>query len=109
MGTVNVGHTDTMTIQQLDQNGNPMLTPVPFATPPVWANAPSAPGVDSFVAAADGSSAVLTALSAGTDTVTVTASAVVNGNTVSFSATDLVTIAAAPQVLSSIAIVENIQ
>ena len=104
MGAVNVGHTDTFTIQQLDANGNPMLTPVAFDSPPVWSDTPSDPGVDTCAAAADGSSAVLSALAAGSDAVSVTAIAA----GVSFSASVLVTVTAAPQVLSSIAIVESI-
>ena len=51
MGTVNVGHTDTLGIEYLDQNGNPMLTPVTPDSPPTWTDAPSVAGIDTFTPA----------------------------------------------------------
>ena len=100
MITVNVGHSVDDTIVYLDQNGNPMLVaPTPDA-PPVWTNTPSTPAVDTFTVAADGSSAVLAATAVGADTVNLTVT--VGGKT--YTATQAVTIAAAPQVLTSVSI-----
>ena len=102
MGIVTVGHTDTLSIEYLDQNGNPMLTPVTPDSPPTWTNSPSASGVDTFTPS--GNTAVLVAQAAGIDTVSV--SVVVSGQT--FLASDMITINAAPQVLTSIAIEESV-
>ena len=104
MTTLNVGHSDVMTILYLDQNGNPMLvTPTP-ASPPTWVNTPATPPVDTLTVAANGSSATLAALAVGADTVTLTV--IVGGTT--FTATDSITISAAPQVLTSVAIQDTI-
>jgi len=107
MSSINVGHTDTFTIQQNDANGNPMQPDaiVPWDSPPQWSNSPSAAGVDTFVVSADGTSAVLTATAPGSDSVSVTATA--GGK--SFSASVMVTITAAPQVLTSISIIEDVE
>lgn len=94
--TVNVGHAVNMSIVYLDQNGNPMLAaPTPDAAP-TWAN--STPATGTLVAAADGMSAVETAVAAGADVVTL--SVTVGGK--AFSATLPITVAAAPQVLTSV-------
>jgi hypothetical protein len=100
MQTVNVGHSIEFAIVYLDANGNPMLTTPTPDSPPAWSNAPSAPSVDSFTVAADGLTAMLTALAAGTDAVSL--SVTVGG--VAFSASISIEIDAAPQVLSSVAI-----
>src|SRR5271170_6122933 len=73
MITVNVGHQVECTIEELDQNGNPMLTPVAPGSAPVWTDTPSTPPVDTFTPAPDGSSALLVATAVGADTVNVTA------------------------------------
>lgn len=102
--TINVGHQDTMTISFLDQNGNPMLvTPTPDSKPS-WTNAPVPGGDDTLTVAADGMSAVLAAVAVGQDVVTLTV--IVGGK--SFTATDAITITAAPQVLSAISIVDDV-
>jgi hypothetical protein len=102
--TFNVGHQDMMTIAYLDQNGNPMLvTPTPDH-PPAWTNAPVPAGCDTLLATADGSSATVTGVAVGQDTITLTV--VVGGK--SFVATDSITITAAPQVLTSVAVVDNV-
>jgi hypothetical protein len=94
--TVNIGHAVNMSIVFLDQNGNPMLTaPAPDAVP-AWAN--STPATGTLVVAADGLSAVETALAAGSDVVTL--SLAVGGT--AFTATLPITVAAAAQVLTSI-------
>jgi hypothetical protein len=104
MTDVTVGHVVTDTILFLDQNGNPMLvTPAPDA-PPVWTNAPGTPPVDSMSVSADGLTATITALAAGGDTIGVTV--LVGG--VSFAATQSLNIAAAPQVLTSVAIAASV-
>src|SRR5208337_4439485 len=90
--SVTVGHVIDFSIQYVDTSGNPMLTPVTPDSPPVWADAPASPPVDTFTVAADGSTAVLAATAAGGDTVTLTV--IVGG--VSYSASDIVTINAAP-------------
>lgn len=104
MDQVTVGHTDTIAIVQVDQNGNPMKTPVAFDAPPAWTNVPGSPPIDGLVVAADGSTAVATALAAGQDTITVTAT--VGG--VTYTATLQLSISEAPQVLSGIKLVGTV-
>lgn len=104
MTQLSVGHTDTLTYVIVDQNGNPMIPQPALDSPAVWTDAPSASGVDTFAAAADGTSAVVTALAAGSDTVSL--SVVVGGKT--FTASDLITISAAPQVASGVQIVDTV-
>lgn len=103
MVDVTAGHEIDMAIGQLDTRGNPMITSVAFDTPPVWTNAPSAPGIDTLTPSADGTTAVL-ATNAGdtasTDTVSLTC--LVGG--VSFSASLAVALDVAPQVLGSVQI-----
>lgn len=99
MTDVSVGHTVVDTIVYLDQNGNPMLvTPTPD-TPPTWTNMAAAT-VDTMTVSADGSTDTIQALAAGVDTVTV--NVIVGGKT--FTAAQQLSIAAAPQVLTSVAI-----
>lgn len=100
MGTVTVGHQVNFTITYLDQNGNPMLTPVTPDAAPSWSDVGA--NAAGFTQAADGSSAQLVASVAGQDTVSV--SVTVGGK--KFSASDLITDQPAPQVLTSVAINE---
>lgn len=93
-----VGHTITSTILYLDANGNPMLTkPVPDA-PPTWTQ--STPATDTLSVSADGSTATDVGVAAGSDTLSL--ALMVGG--VQFAATQQITIDAAPQVLTSVAI-----
>ena len=103
--TLTVGHTDTMGIEFLDANGNPMVAmPVPDS-PPVWSNAPSPAGDVTFSPIGPSNlTATEVGVAAGTDTVTVTVA--VNG--VSYTATQVVNIQAPPQVLTSIEITNTI-
>lgn len=105
MFTVNVGHTVESTILFLDQNGNPMLTPVTPDSPPVWTNTPSSPPVDTFTVSPDGLSSALAATAAGSDSLSLTV--IVGG--VTFTASEAITIAAAPQVLTSVQISSVVQ
>lgn len=107
MQTINVGHIDTMMIVYLDAAGNPMLvTPTPDASPgPAWSEVQTPAGVDTLTVSPDGTVAVLTALAVGSDAVSVSLS--VGGQ--KFTASDVVTVTASPQVLTSVAIQHNIQ
>ena len=98
--SVNVGHVVNCTIIYLDQNGNPMLTPVTPDSAPVWADAPAPAGCATLVADPSGLTAVDTAVAVGADVITLTV--IVGG--VTFTATQAVTIAAVPQVLTSVTI-----
>jgi hypothetical protein len=100
--TVSVGHKVNCTLAFLDQNGNPMLTVPTPDSPPVWSDTNSA--AETIVAAADGLTAVGTAISPGNDTVNVTA--VVGGT--SFSAATAVLVSPEVQVLTSIAITTTV-
>ena len=102
--TVTVGHSIDYSFIYVDTNGNPMLTPVTPDSPPVWTDAPASPPVDTFTVAADGSTAVLAATATGGDTVTLTV--IVGG--VTYTASDLVTINAAPQTLGGVQIVATV-
>lgn len=97
--TVNIGHAVNMSIVFLDQNGNPMLTaPTPDAAP-TWTD--STPATGTLVPAADGLSAVETAVAAGADVVTL--SLTIGGT--AFTATLPITVAAVAQVLTSVDII----
>jgi hypothetical protein len=92
--SVTVGHQVAFAWEWIDANGNPPPAGTTLPTPdstPVWANTPATPPVDTFTSSADGSTALLVASAAGSDTVTLT---VVFGGT-TFTASDLVTISAA--------------
>lgn len=97
-----VGQTDGLTIAFLDQNGQPMATTPTPDSPPVWTA--STPATDTLAIAADGLSAVDTAVGAGTDTVTL---AVVVGGVTFNAQLDVNVTAPAPpaQVLTNVAIV----
>jgi hypothetical protein len=103
MVQVTAGHEIDMAIGQLDTQGNPMITPVAFDSPPVWTNAPSAPGIDTLTPSSDGTTAILTTLPGDANsTDTVTLACLVGG--VSYGATLAVAISVAPQVLGSVVI-----
>jgi hypothetical protein len=96
--TLSVGHVLDMGLEFLDQSGNPMLTtPAPDAVP-TWTGA--TPATETLAVAASGLTCVGTPLAVGTDTVTVMLT--VGG--VAFTAVLDVTVTAAPQVLTSVAI-----
>src|SRR5690242_3219120 len=82
----------------LDQNGHPMLaTPTPDA-PPTWTN--TVPADETLAVSADGLTCAATAVAAGADEIDV--SVTVGG--VAFKAALAVTVAAQPQVLTSVEI-----
>lgn len=95
----NVGQKLPLSISFLDQNGQPMANPPTPDAPPTWSNGSAA--TDTLTVAPDGLSASDLGVAAGTDTVAVSLAVA----TVAFSATLAVTVAAAPQVLTSIEIV----
>lgn len=99
--TIKVGQTLPLSIEFLDQDGNPMMpTPAPDA-PPTWQQ--TSPATESLTAALDGLTASTTGVAAGGDTVHLNLT--VGG--IPFSATLDVTVeAVAPsQTLTSISIV----
>jgi hypothetical protein len=100
MLNLTVGHTATGVVAFLDQNGNPMLTTPTPDSPPTWTNNPVPAGADTLTPNTNGLGATLAANAAGTDTVNF--SVTVGGAT--FSASTAVSISAAPQVLTSVAI-----
>ena len=98
-----IGHKLGLALQVLDQNGNPMLTPVTFDAAPVWAN--TTPATETLSAAADGQSATGTPVAPGADLISV--SFTIGG--VPFSATLAVEVDAAPQVPTSAVIVATVE
>ena len=98
-----MGHKLGLSIQVLDQNGNPMLTPVTYDAPPAWTN--TTPATETIAASADGQTALGTPVAPGTDTVSVSFS--IGGK--SFSATLAVEVDAAAQVPTSAVIVAAVQ
>lgn len=97
---LSLGHNVECTLVVLDQNGNPMLTPVAFAAPPVWSN--TTPAVETIVPSADGLTCEGTLLTVGTDSITVTAT--LPGGTAPLTASVAVTVDPAPQVATSLSI-----
>ena len=105
MFPVNVGHTVSSTILYLDQNGNPMLTPPTPDSAPTWTNAPNPAGIDTLTVSADGLTANLATTAEGSDTLSL--SVTVGGKT--FTATEGISITAAPQTLTSVQISSTVQ
>ncbi len=94
-----VGETESLSIEYLDQNGEPMVpTPTPD-TPPEWAQTDDT--VQDLVAAADGLTATAKGLAAGSDTVQLTV--IVGDKT--FTDTTEATVTAPAQILTSVRIV----
>lgn len=91
-----VGHTASFTLLFLDANGNPMLTTPTPDTPPVWTDSTPATGT----LTSNGLTASEIAIAAGSDTVSVALS--VGG--VAFTASQVLTVSAAAQVLTSVQI-----
>lgn len=99
---VTIGHEIDCAISYLDAIGNPMVTaPTPDA-PPAWSD--TTPGVLTLTAAPDGSTCVAKAVAAGSDTINL--SVTVGGKP--FTASLAVAVSAAPQVLTSVAIVPTV-
>ncbi len=100
--TMKAGQTLPMSIEYLDQNGQPMATMPALDSTPSWANTASS-SVDTLTAAPDGKTASLLGNGSGSDTVQLKLS--VNG--VPYSATGDVTVTsvAPQQTLTSIGIV----
>ena len=96
--SLNVGQSLPLSIEFLDQNGQPMATAPTTDAAPAWSN--TTPAVESLVAAPGGLTAQAVALAGGTDTIHLNLS--VGG--VAFSATLDVTVVAS-QILTSIRIV----
>lgn len=103
MTDVTLGHSIALSIEYLDQNGNPMLTPVTPDAPPAWAN--STPATETLTVAPDGNTATANTVAVGTDVISL-ALKVAGAD---FSATLGVNVTAVPQVLTSIAIGAAVQ
>lgn len=95
---LSLGHKVECTLVVLDQNGNPLLTPVAFATPPVWSN--TTPATETILPSADGLTCEGTLLVVGTDVINV--SATLPGGSAPVQASVAVTVDPAPQVATSI-------
>lgn len=104
MADVNVvvGHTVSIKIGFLDQNGNPMLTPVVPDAVPAWTD--TTPATGTLTESADGLSASEVAVAAGSDVVNVALA--VGG--VAFAASQGIVVSAAPQVLTSIGLTATV-
>lgn len=102
MTTATLGHNIGCSLAYLDANGNPMLTTPVTEAPPTWTN--TTPATETLKVAADGLTCELDTVAVGTDVVTVALK--VGG--VAFTATSAVEVDAAPQVLTSIAIVPTV-
>ena len=113
MSAVNVGHTVTYTWQFVDVNGNPPPagTTPPTADAATIGDTPSTPPVDTFTVSAGPveQTATLAATAAGSDTVSLSVLYTPPGGTqVTFTATDLVTISAAPFVPAGVQLITSI-
>lgn len=98
MTDITLGHGLDLSIIYLDQNGNPMLTTPTPDGPPTWTQ--TTPATETLVVAPDGLTAQATSVAVGTDSISLNVS--VGGST--FSASLLVNVTTAPQVLTSVAI-----
>jgi hypothetical protein len=98
--TLDVGKAENLSIEVLDQNGQPIANPV-FDAPPAWSQADATIG--DLAASQDGLTAVETGLKAGTDTVQV--DAVIGGITFTATATATINAVVPAQTPTSINIV----
>ncbi len=98
-----MGHKLGLAIQVLDQNGNPMLTPVVYDAAPLWGN--TTPATEVLDVATDGQTATGTPVAPGLDTVNL--SFAIGGKV--FNATLAVEVDAAPQVPTSAVIVATVE
>jgi hypothetical protein len=98
-----IGHKLGLSIQVLDQNGNPMLTPVVYDAAPVWSN--TTPATETLSVATDGQTATGTPVAPGLDTVSVSFS--IGGKV--FNASLGVEIDAAPQIATSAVIIATVE
>ena len=102
MTDVVLGKSSNLSIEYFDQNGQPMATPASDA-PPAWTQ--STPATETLTVASDGLTATLAALALGNDIVSL--SVIIGGKT--FSATVDENVVPPPQVLTSIAIKQDVQ
>ena len=103
MVDVTVGRSLALSIEYLDQNGNPMLTnPTPDA-PPSWTN--TTPETETITPSADGLTCTAQTLAVGTDSIGLTV--VVGGQ--DFVASLAVSVGAVPQVLTKVGINATVQ
>jgi hypothetical protein len=115
MSAVNVGHTINYTWQFVDANGNPPPagTPPPVANSATFSDTPASPPVDTFTPSGGPveQSASLIATAAGSDTVTLSVAYTPPGASapVTFTATDLVTISAAPFAPAGVQLIPTVQ
>jgi hypothetical protein len=100
---VTIGHKLNLSIQVLDQHGNPMLDPSVYDAEPVWAN--TTPATETLSVAAGGQTATGTPVSVGTDLVSL--SFAIGGK--EFTASLAVEVDAEPQVATSAIIVATIE
>jgi hypothetical protein len=98
--TLDVGKAENLSIEVLDQNGQPIANPV-FDAPPAWSQADATVG--DLAASQDGFTAVETGLKAGTDTVQVDAK--IGGTTFTATATATINAVVPTQTPTSINIV----
>lgn len=99
--TISVGHTLSLALVILDQNGNPMITP-PAITGAGWTDTNSA--AETLTASADGQTASAVAIAPGPDTINV---GLVAGG-VSLTGSLAVEVDPAPQVPSGVSIVATV-
>jgi hypothetical protein len=98
--TLDVGKAENLSIEVLDQNGQPIANPV-FDAPPAWSQADATIG--DLAASQDGLTAVETGLKAGVDTVQV--DAIIGGTTFTATARATINAVVPAQVPTSINIV----
>ena len=103
MTTLSIGHTLGLSIQVLDQHGNPYLAPVSYDAAPAWSN--TTPATETLSVATDGQTATGTPVAPGLDTVSV--SFAIGGKV--FNATLAVEIDAEPQVPTSAIILATVE
>lgn len=99
--TLDVGKTENLSIEYLDQDGKPMLVTPSLDSPPSWAQ--TTPATETLTAAADGNTATATGLAAGADTIQLTV--MVGGRSFVATVDSTVDAVVSPQTLTSVGIV----
>ena len=111
MISATVGHKVVNTIGYVDTTGAPMLTPPTPDSPPTWVSAdatatpPVSPLPDTLTISPDGTECDQACVAVGTDTLNL--SVTVGGNT--FTASQSITVSAAPRVLGGVVINSTVQ